>query len=77
MEYITSEIVELAGDFAKEDKRSRITPRHIQDAIRSDDELNQYFINTTIKNGGVKPNLNVFLLKKKKGAKAGEPTQEA
>ena len=29
IEYVTQEIVELAGDFAKEDTRKRITPRHI------------------------------------------------
>ena len=77
IEYVCSELMELAGDFAKEDKRQRITPKHLQQAIRSDDELNSFFINTTIKDGGVKPHVNVFFLKKKEAAKLGAPTQEA
>ena len=77
IEYICQEIVELAGDYAKEGDRKRITPKHIQDAIRSDEELNNFFINTTIKNGGVKPHINVFLLKKKAGKAGAEPTQAA
>jgi hypothetical protein len=41
-------------------------------AIRSDEELNKLMMNTTLSNGGVMPNIHVFLQKKKKG---GEPTQ--
>ena len=70
LEYIVAEVLELAGNAAKDNKRSRITPRHIQLAVRNDDELNQFFGNSVIASGGVLPNIHPVLLpakKKKKG----------
>ena len=43
LECFCSKILELAGKAAQEDKRSRICPRHIQFAVRKDDELKQLF----------------------------------
>ena len=63
MEYLAQEILELAGNACEEDKRQRITPKHIQTAIRHDDELNKLLMNTTISNGGVLVNLHKFLSK--------------
>ena len=45
----------------------RINPRHIQLAVRNDDEFNQFFGNAVIASGGVLPNINEALLPAKKG----------
>merc|ERR1712045_19697 len=62
IEYITAEILELAGNVAKDQKKQRIIPRHIQLAIRNDEELNKYMSNVTIAGGGVLPNIHSVLL---------------
>merc|ERR1712032_1273456 len=65
IEYITAEILELAGNAAKDQKKQRIIPRHIQLAIRNDEELNKYLSRVTITGGGVLPNIHSCLLPRK------------
>ena len=67
MEYVAAEILELAGNAAKEQKKQRIIPRHIQLAIRNDEELNKFLGNATIASGGVLPHIHAQLVKPKKG----------
>ncbi|NXL61006.1 H2AL protein, partial [Chordeiles acutipennis] len=65
LEYLSAEILELAGNAARENKKSRILPRHIQLSVRNDDELNKLFSSVTIAQGGVMPNIHSELLPKK------------
>ena len=65
LEYLCAEILELAGNAARDNKKSRIVPRHITLAVKNDEELNKLLGGVTIASGGVLPNIHAVLLPKK------------
>lgn len=69
------QVLELAGNAARDNKKTRIVPRHIQLAVRNDEELSKLLGDVTIANGGVMPNIHNLLLPKKTGA-SSKPADE-
>ncbi|RYG97807.1 hypothetical protein EON65_52310, partial [archaeon] len=74
LEYLTAEVLELAGNAARDNKKTRIVPRHIQLAVRNDEELNKLFGGVTIAQGGVLPNIAPALVPK--GSKASSTEEK-
>lgn len=62
LEYLAAEILELAGNAAKDNKKQRVVPRHIMLAIRNDEELNKLLGDVTIAAAGVTPHIHKDIL---------------
>jgi histone H2A len=61
LEYIAGELLKLAGNLAREQKKVRITTRHLKLIILNDEELNHLFRRVEL-SGGVAPNIHARLL---------------
>ncbi|KAE8774220.1 Histone H2AX [Hordeum vulgare] len=72
LEYLAAETLELAGNAARDNKKNRIVPRHIQLAVRNDEELSRLLGSVTIAAGGVLPSIHTTLLPKKAGKAKGD-----
>jgi len=76
LEYLAAEILELAGNAARDNKKQRIIPRHLQLAIRNDEELHKLLGNVVISQGGVVPHIASELLPTKTKGRKEEASQE-
>ncbi|XBI33614.1 hypothetical protein VPH35_056915 [Triticum aestivum] len=65
LEYLAAEMLELAGNAAKDNKKTRIMPRHLLLNTRNDEELSKLLDGITIAHSGVLPNIHFVLFSKK------------
>ena len=73
LEYLTAELLELAGKACHDDhKKKIINSRHIQLAGKGDEGLAKLLSDVTIAKGGVIPNIHGVLLPKKTGKKSAD-----
>ncbi|RWR92137.1 histone H2A.1-like protein [Cinnamomum micranthum f. kanehirae] len=69
------QVLELAGNAARDNKKFRIIPRHVLLAVRNDEELGKLLHGVTIAHGGVLPNIHSVLLPKKTDKENAEATK--
>lgn len=63
LEYLPEKFLE--GNSARDNKKIRSFPRHLQLVLRKDEELNKLLSVVTIAQGGVLTNIQAILLSKK------------
>jgi histone H2A len=65
LEYVVAEVLEVAGNNARAEKKTRLRPRHVMLAIEEDQDLKHVFKDITIAGAGVAPGIQEFLQPKK------------
>lgn len=66
VEYVVSEILQGAGEIARNSKRARLNPRALQLCIQNDADLASLLKGRNIREGGVLPYIDERLLPKKR-----------
>ena len=70
---ISAEILQLADNAARDNKKTRIIPRHFhRRGDHTDGELNKFLAGDNIAPGGILPNIRAFLLRTKTEKKGQE-----
>eukprot|EP00483_Globobulimina_turgida_P005328 UN05338 len=69
LEYLVAEVMELAGNAAKDHKTKTISPRHVMLGIRNDDDLDKLCHGVIFPKAGVLRNIHPSLLPKDKRKK--------
>ncbi|XP_074851147.1 late histone H2A.2.2-like [Carettochelys insculpta] len=78
LQYLTHEIMDIAGEVAARSKKRRISPRHLQLAFHSDSELKKLLGGVTISQGGALPlNQPAALPSKKRNGRRATKTRVA
>uniref|UniRef100_A0A0D9W2V3 Histone H2A n=1 Tax=Leersia perrieri TaxID=77586 RepID=A0A0D9W2V3_9ORYZ len=67
-------LLELAGNAARDNKKTCIVPRNIQLAVRNDEELTKLRDGATIASSRVMPNIRQHLLPRKAGSSKASHT---
>merc|ERR1719209_370225 len=62
LEYLTAEVLELAGNAARDNKRARVSARHLLLAMKYDEELSKVIDGIAFSQGGVVPSIHPVLL---------------
>ncbi|RWR98162.1 histone H2A.1-like protein [Cinnamomum micranthum f. kanehirae] len=75
LEYLAAEVLELAVNAARDNKKIRIIPKPVPLAVRNDEELRKLLHGVTIAHGGVLPNIHSVLLPKKTDKGNAEATK--
>ena len=80
LQYVCSEVLELAGEICQQKKKKTISPQHLQIAARGDEELMKLLSTAMISSGGTIPFVHAALFPGKKGVTEGhavsaQPTQ--
>jgi len=74
IEYLVAELLELSGNAARDNKRSRIIPRHILLAYANDSELYALLRNCVLPQSGVMPAIHTAILPKVTGKISSQST---